>query len=254
MNDAKVKAKLADRIGQSRTLARLNDRLVGLMARAGLIAFLDAPAPGAAPAAPAAPAAAPTAEPPAATPAAPAPSAAPAPAATPAPSAAPAATPAAPAASPAPAVPEAYADFTVPEGVPVNPEAMTGFKALAKELNLTQENAQKLVDFNAQFEVARAAQVQETLKQWGESAKADKEFGGDKFDENLAIAAKARDAFATPEFVKFLDETKLGSHPEMLRAFFRIGQRLSEDSFVQGRGGANASQSLAQRMYPNMNP
>lgn len=246
-----TKAKQADR--PSRLLTALHGQLVSYMARAGLITFLDAPggtdsgAPAPAPA-PAAPAPAPidsSAAP------APAPSAAPA---APAPSAAPAAPAPSPAPSPAPAAPEAYADFALPEGVAVNAERMGEFKSLAKELNLTQDAAQKLVDMNARAEVARATQVQDTLKAWGEAAKADKEIGGDKFAENMAVVAKARDTFASPELKQFLDQTKLGDHPEMLRAFYRIGQRLSEDSFVQGRGGSNSTASVAQRMYPNMNP
>jgi hypothetical protein len=60
---------------------------------------------------------------------------------------------------------------------------------------------------------------------------------------------KARDQFATPEFVPFLNESKLGNHPEMLRAFYRIGQAISQDGFVPGRGGAG-SPANAQPCIP----
>jgi hypothetical protein len=39
----------------------------------------------------------------------------------------------------------------------------------------------------------------------------------------------------------------------MLRAFYRIGKAISEDGFVPGRAG-QSGKSLAQQMYPNMNP
>jgi hypothetical protein len=244
-----AKKKSADRYA-SRLLVALHGRLVGYMARTGLIAFLDDPTAAAPAAVPAAPAPTP------AEPAAPAPSpAAPAPApAAPAPApAAPAPSPA-PSPAPAPAAPEAYTDFTLPEGVTPDETVMGEFKTIAKELNLPQAAAQKLVDLNAKVEVARAQQIAATVQGWEATAKADPEIGGDKFDENMAVVAKARDQFSTPEFVKFLSDTKLGSHPEMLRAFYRIGKAISEDGFVPGRPGNNAGKSLAQTMYPNMNP
>lgn len=256
MNDAKRKRSKGL---MARPLAARLERYAG---RGGIVAFIEdagappAAAPVAAPAA-AAPAAAAPAEPSAA----PAPAAA-APAATPAPSPAPVAAPAAtPAPSPAPApaaetgAPEAYADFTLPEGVAPDPALMGEFKTIAKELNLPQAAAQKLVDLNARVEVARAEQVQATLQQWETTAKADKEYGGDKFDENMALVAKAREQFVTPEFAQWLDQSKLGSHPEMIRAFFRIGQAISQDGFVPGRGGSAAAKD-ARSLYSasNMNP
>lgn len=254
MSDAQTKAKRADRIGQSRLLSALHGRLVRYMGHAGLIAFVDEPGTAAAPsAAPAPPE--PTS----------APAAAPAPAATPAPSAAPAATPApsaAPAATPAPSAPpaaatgapEAYADFTLPDTIKADDATMGEFKAIAKELNLPQAAAQKLVDLNAKVETARAEQWAATVDGWEAAAKADKEYGGDKFNENLAIALQTRDKVATPELVKFLNESKLGSHPEMLRLFYRVGQSISQDGFVPGRGGAPTAKAQSIYSASNMNP
>lgn len=147
--------------------------------------------------------------------------------------------------------PESYADFTLPEGVTVNPEQMNSFKATAKELGLTQEAAQRLVTFNAQ---AQAAQFQAMVQGWEGQAKADKEFGGDKFEENLAVATKAVERFGSPEFKAWLNQTGLGNHPEFIRAFYRAGKAISEDGFVPGRAGQSGGESVAQRMFPNMNP
>lgn len=252
MSDAKVKARLADRIGRSRTLARLHGLLAGHMARAGLIAFLDEPAAAPAPTGDPAPAPGAGGEPAAA----PAPTAAPA--ATPAPTAAPAATPAptqAPAA--APAVPETY-EFILPEGMKVDEAVTSELSAFAKAKGLSQEDVNAIVGIGVKMQTRSSEQVRAAFetqaKGWTESAKADKEYGGDKFDENLAVALKAREQFATPEFVQFLNESQLGNHPEMIRAFYRIGQAISQDGHVPGRAGAGAPDARSMYANSNMNP
>lgn len=158
------------------------------------------------------------------------------------------------------AVPEKY-EFQVPEGVKVDEAVTAEFSALAKELGLSQEKAQKVYDIgvksaqsNAQ---AQAAQVAETQATWLEAAKADKEFGGENLKANMAIAAKAM-AFATPEMKTILNESKLGNHPEIVRWMYRVGKAMSEDSYTSGRerlaAAGDVDAARAQKLYPGMNP
>lgn len=150
--------------------------------------------------------------------------------------------------------PEKY-EFKAPEGQQFDEAVIGAFSEVAKELNLPQDAAQKVLDKVAPVIAARQAEnLQAVRTEWAETAKADQEFGGDKLAENLAIAKKARDAFATPEFVKLLDDTGLGNHPEVIRVFYRAGKAISEDRIVTGAQGGATNQTTAQRMYPNMNP
>ena len=153
--------------------------------------------------------------------------------------------------------PEEYAEFQMPEGVQLDAELTSDLKAVAKELNLTQEQAQKLADLAAsktqgigerQMEAIKAAQTQ-----WTADAKADKEFGGEKLSENLGIAKKALDSFGTPELRTLLNESGLGNHPEIIRAFYRAGKAISEDRFIPaGNGGrTGGSRDAAKSLYPN---
>lgn len=153
--------------------------------------------------------------------------------------------------------PEEYADFQLPEGVQLDAELTSDLKAVAKELNLTQEQAQKLADLAAdktqgigarQMEAIQAAQAQ-----WTADAKADKEFGGENLAENLAVATKALDQFGTPELRTLLNESGLGNHPEIIRAFYRAGKAISEDRFIpSGNGGrAGGARDAAKSLYPN---
>lgn len=134
---------------------------------------------------------------------------------------------------------------------------MGKFTEWAKANNLTQEAAQAAMDMAADMQLGTARQMQAALdaqgETWASEVKADKEIGGDKLAENLAVAKTALEKFATPEFKAFLDSTKLGNHPEMLRAWLRVGQAISQDGFVPGRQGASAD---ARGMYvnSNMNP
>lgn len=152
--------------------------------------------------------------------------------------------------------PEAYADFTLPEGVKIAPEVLENLQTLAKDLNLPQDKAQKVADLGAQMAQRWATQAAEaheaTAAEWLATSQTDKEFGGDKLSENVAVAKKALDAFGTPELRNLLNETKLGNHPEVVRLLVRAGKAISEDKLVTGTNGtATAPRTLADRMYPS---
>ncbi len=134
--------------------------------------------------------------------------------------------------------PAEYADFTLPEGVTADAALLGELKDLAKGLNLTQAQAQQLADLGLkQLQGVLSAQQQaltDQVKAWAEAAKTDKEFGGDKFEANLAVAKRAVDAFTTPELRALFDKTGLGNHPDMIRAFYKAGKLISEDALLPG--------------------
>lgn len=155
-----------------------------------------------------------------------------------------AAAPAAPEApdAPQPKAPESY-DFKIPEGA--DKSAFDDFAKVAKDLDLNQADAQKLVD----FQMGQAAKVS---LQWAEQAKADTEIGGDKLAENLAVAKKGLEAYGTPELKAMLDKTGLGNNPEVIRFFYRAGKALSEDRVVQGGNATTPGpRNAASALYPN---
>lgn len=166
--------------------------------------------------------------------------------------AAPAAAPDTNAAPAEQAAPEAKAEvdykFELPEGVEVDESSATNFKALAKELEMSPDAAQKIVAFAAQRELQRAEAHRETVKGWGETVSADKELGK---AENQAIARKAVETFGTPELKTLLEGSGLGNHPELVRAFFKAGQAISEGKFIAGRTGPAPSKDVASILYPN---
>ena len=152
--------------------------------------------------------------------------------------------------------PEAYEDFTVPEGVELDAEVLGEFKTVAKELNLPQDAAQKVTDLGVKLAQKWAAESQQAtsdmLADWKVQAETDKEFGGDALPANLAVAKKAIDQFGTPELRELLDVHRLGDNPEVIRFMFRVGKAISEDTFVAG-GKTTPVASAAKTLFPNMN-
>lgn len=149
----------------------------------------------------------------------------------------------------APGAPEKY-EFKAPEGKEYDSNLIAAFEAGAKEANLPQDAAQKLLDQMApKLAERQVEQVTAIREGWLEASKTDKEFGGDKLAANLGIAKKALDTFGSPELNKLLVSTGLGNHPEMIRLMFKAGKALSEDSFVAGTAPTRGSASAASVLY-----
>ena len=144
-----------------------------------------------------------------------------------------------------PEVPEAY-EFTFADGMEVDADTLGNLSELAKELGLTQEQAQKIADLGVKQSERWAEAQQQVLadaeKQWIDTLKADKDLGGDKLDENMAVAKGALDKFGSPELTEFLKESRLGNHPELIRWAFKVGKAIADDSVVPGGRSTNVQQ------------
>jgi len=131
--------------------------------------------------------------------------------------------------------PEITADsytFQMPEGMEIDAEIGAQFKEFAASKKLTNEEAQQLLDLSTKAQEKQAEAFRATQAEWVNQAKADKDFGGAKFDENLAVANKALDAFGTPELKTLLRTSGFGNHPEVIRAFVNVGKAVGEDKLV----------------------
>lgn len=160
-----------------------------------------------------------------------------------------------------PAIPEKYEFHNLPEGYQLDDAALGEWSGVFKELGLTQEQAQKLVEMDAKRSVegSQAAQEQaaqarnQQLEAWVGDLKKDPQFGGANFEANVEIANKALSAYGSPELTTMLRESGLGSHPEVVRFFHKVGKELQEGSLHRASTTV-PTQSWAQRMYPDLNP
>ncbi len=165
--------------------------------------------------------------------------------------------------------PESYADFTLPEGVEMNGPALEAFLPVAKDLGLSQEQAQRLIDLEVQrnqnAETEESAAMQQQQAAWNAELQADPVIGGNKWEGSLRLANRALNKFGDPSLTRDIQELGLGSHPGLVRMLVKMGATLSEDASTalggQQPDSGNAEygtdawkQSAARAMFPTHFP
>jgi len=144
-------------------------------------------------------------------------------------------------------------ELKLPEGSLLEAGAVERVKTLAKERGLSQEQAQELLDREhqvlASYAEGQKATLTKTMNAWVEELKGDKEVGGEKFKESSELAKRVIRRFGTEAFLKDLNESGFGNHPELVRTFVRIGKAMSADSWVTPGAMPAPKKSLAEALY-----
>lgn len=162
-------------------------------------------------------------------------------------------------------VPEQYT-FEPPEGLNLDEDTkgrIDAFADTAREMGLTQKQYQSLIE----YDINRAQQLNEAaveswharIMDWRKSAQADKEIGGEKFKENIAVAETAVKQFGDDDLRALLrspttdnpNGMAIGSHPAVLRFLNRVGKAIADPSLLQGDAPPQTEGTL-RRMYPSM--
>ena len=163
--------------------------------------------------------------------------------------------------------PEAYTDFSVPEGHTLDTAAIESATPIFRELGLSQDQAQRLVSFYSE-QIGKINSenegFMETMRtQWREELKADKEIGG-KLDQVRVDISRALDRLpptVRDNFKAAMDMTGAGDHPALIKAVYEFSKLIGEGSHVSGKGpsadgqsktGVATRPSAAQSMYPNL--
>jgi len=150
-------------------------------------------------------------------------------------------------------VPESYEDFKLPEGVALDQDLTDGIKGLAKKYGLSQEEAQEMADLGAKQSQKLLEQQNEfidnTRKEWVAQAQTDKEFGGEKLQENLAVARKGLQAYASEPLRELLHSSGLGNHPEVIRLFFKLGNQVQNDKPDSGSTASDTAENRLSKLY-----
>lgn len=143
--------------------------------------------------------------------------------------------------------------FEVGEDSHITKEHLDKIAEYAKERGLSQEAAQKIVDLQAETLKAQRQTLAEEFKKtadgWRNTAQADKEIGGENFNRNVELAKRVVDRFGSEQFKKALNETGFGNHPELLRTFIRIGQRMGDDTLVVPSATSTRSRPIEDLFY-----
>lgn len=136
----------------------------------------------------------------------------------------------------------------LPEGMAIDTQLFDSVKEIGTKYNIPKEAMQEMVDGYAKriadADTALQNQWAEVERGWKDTAKTDKEIGGDKFDTNVEKAKRAVSTFGTPELKEALEQSRMGNHPEIIRIFARIGEKISEGgNFDRGSGSGERTRS-----------
>lgn len=165
-------------------------------------------------------------------------------------------------------VPESYtiAPDALPDGAEIDSKLLEEAAPTFKELGLSNKAANKLAPLALKVAERigerQTAEFAEIRKGWANETLADPELGGKNWKATEANVARALDHFVGPnskdepnQFREMLNETGLGSHPVMVRAFNDIGKAMSEDmNFARGDRGAPIKVPRENLLYPDDAP
>lgn len=151
----------------------------------------------------------------------------------------------------------AYEITGLPKGMEIDAAALEAVTPVFRELNLSNEGAskvaaiyaekvlpgvsQQIVDgINADVVAKRKAwegEARDAIAGKGEPLKTQSgeviNFGGHSLADVQKMAAKGLDKFAPAGFRKWLDETGLGVHPQMIALAYNIGKDVAEDRSIE---------------------
>lgn len=156
------------------------------------------------------------------------------------------------------AVPEKY-EVKLPEGLTLDVKTLDAFSPIFKELGITNEGAQKLVDayvplIQSVIDQNRKESL-DTYKKIVDEWKAEtmKELGANSKEE-LASVGKLMNKFGNDDLRKFFDDTGVGNNIHMVKLFAKIGKTISEDTLSDTNTPLSklTGEDLAKKMYPTM--
>lgn len=145
-------------------------------------------------------------------------------------------------------VPEKY-DLKLSEDSPLDPAHLAQFERLAKQQGLSQDEAAAAL----KRQEAEVSTIYENLsEQWKTDTKNDPEIGGAKFEENVNHAHQALERFGSPALKQALNKTGYGNHPELIRAFAKVGRAMADDTFIRPGGSMPTKEkTLEEIFYPD---
>jgi hypothetical protein len=144
-------------------------------------------------------------------------------------------------------VPEKY-EVKLPEGLEKDTSLLEKITPVFKELNITGEQAQKLVDVYGPH-IKEQMELQEKKSQEAAEANFQKfvveerkntmdKLGASAKDE-LIFAAKSRDRFLSPETQALLNASGISNNFNFISDLIRLGRSISEAKLVDGKGVRN---------------
>lgn len=152
--------------------------------------------------------------------------------------------------------PEKY-ELKLPEKTSLDKNWVERIAGYAKERGLSNDEAQALLDMQAEsvdkYVEGAIAMNQKQVNEFRKMSESDPEFGGEKLNESVQLANSALKRFGGEELINLLDKSGYGNHPEVIRAFYRIGKAMSNDKLVLSGTPPAQSKKIEDVFYGNTN-
>lgn len=123
----------------------------------------------------------------------------------------------------------------LPDGLGYDEDLERDFRASAYSAGLNKKQATTLYEKFVKGQIDRYSAHATSKQQARAQAQADmqRELGA-KYESEMKNAHIAVQKYADPEFRQYLDESGLGNHPALIRAFMKIGREMNGDTRVVG--------------------
>ena len=125
-------------------------------------------------------------------------------------------------------------------GEDVEPQELEMMSRMFKDVNLSQEQAQKLYSAYEKEQGSFIEQSQKAFNQmrddWFNQTISDPQIGGQNIGQTKLCIKRVMQQCGNKELSEFLNKTGLGFNPEMVRFMTKVGELLGNDNhFVQGQ-------------------
>lgn len=152
-----------------------------------------------------------------------------------------------------PESPDGYA-FETPDGYDLDTETFDAFKKVAHETGISQ----KQFDAMMKIEVDRFSKARQTMEDTinNNQAEAERELKsewGEGYDQKLESAKQLlnHEKLVDDGFKQFLEDTRFGDNPQVIRFFAKLADAISEDSFRQpGKGDLPSGPKIGEDGRP----
>lgn len=143
-----------------------------------------------------------------------------------------------------------------PEGQELDTNALEAFVPMAKEMNLTLEQSQQLINFHGEQVKLINEKIESdwdnAQQEWVNESMQDPEIGGRNLQETVSNAKMALNTFGNVQVKQILEESGLGNNVEILRMLSKIGKLVSNDQFDFGRAQTQPRPNTTALLYPTM--
>ena len=141
-------------------------------------------------------------------------------------------------------------EFEKPEGFMASDEELAQLKSVAFENGINQKQFAKIMEFNVTSQKQAFEKLNQTIAaKQQEGEKALKTEWGTEYEKKLESAKSVlnHEKVADPEFKKFLEDTRLGDNPQVIKFFAKMSELISEDAFNKPGTGDGAESDNRHR-------